>query len=107
MVFSYILGKKKPDQVSDQAWLFSFGHKKALHLHVRLFVFGVIVISEKSLYRSIVRSRRLYEQGVDENRLRRYVQRWFIWLHSGLRNRVSNTGGFNRIWVFVLKHLRI
>jgi hypothetical protein len=42
-----------------------------------------------------------------ENRLRQYVQRWFIWLHSGLRNRVSNTGGFNRIWLFVLKQLRI
>jgi hypothetical protein len=26
---------------------------------------------------------------------------------AGLRNRVSNTGGFNRIWLFVLKHLRI
>ncbi len=28
--------------------------------------------------RLLVRSRRLYEQGVDENRLRRYIQRWFI-----------------------------
>ena len=93
--------------LSDQAGGFSFGHKKALHLHVRLFVFGVIVISEKSLYRSIVRSRRLYEQGVDENRLRRYVQRWFIWPIGGLRNRVIDTGGFNRIWLFVLKHLSI
>ena len=61
----------------------------------------------QSLNRLIVRSRRLYEQGVDENRLRRYVQRWFIWLHSGLRNRVIDTGGFNRIWLFVLKHLNI
>ena len=93
--------------LSDQAGGFSFGHKKALHLHVRLFVFGVIVISEKSLYRSIVRSRRLYEQGVDEDRLRRYVQRWFIWPIGGLRNRVIDTGGFNRIWLFVLKYLRI
>ena len=64
--------------MSDQAGGFSFGHKKALHLHVRLFVFRFIGISEKSLYRSIERSRRLYEQGVDENRLRRYVQRWLI-----------------------------
>ena len=93
--------------MSDQAGGFSFGHKKALHLHVRLFVFRFIGISEKSLYRSIERSRRLYEQEADENRLRRYVQRWFIWLHSGLRNRVIDTGGINRIWLFVLKHLTI
>ena len=93
--------------MSDQAGGFSFGHKKALHLHVRLFVFRFIGISEKSLYRSIERSRRLYEQGVDENRLRRYVQRWFIWPIGGLRNRVIDTGGYNRIWLFVLKHLLI
>jgi hypothetical protein len=61
----------------------------------------------QSLNRLLVRSRRLYEQGVDENRLRQYVQRWFSWLHGGLRNKVSHTGGFNQIWLFVLKHLRI
>ena len=61
----------------------------------------------QSLNRLIVRSRRLNEQGVDENRLREYVQRWFLWLHGGLRNRVSHTGGFDRIWLFVLKHLNI
>jgi len=61
----------------------------------------------QSLNRLLVRSRRLYEQGVDENRLRQYVQRWFSWLHGGLRNRVIDTGGFNRIWLFVLKYLRI
>ena len=61
----------------------------------------------QSLNRLLERSRRLHEQGVDENRLREYVQRWFIWLHGGLRNRVSHTGGFNRIWLFVLKHLNI
>ena len=61
----------------------------------------------QSLNRLLVRSRRLYEQGVDEHQLREYVQRWFSWLHSGLRNRVSNKGGFNRIWLFVLKHLDI
>ena len=59
----------------------------------------------QSLNRLLVRSRRLYEQGVDENRLREYVQRWFSWLHGGLRNRVSHTGGFNRIWLFVLEYL--
>jgi RNA-directed DNA polymerase len=61
----------------------------------------------QSLNRLIVRSRRLHEQGVDENRLRRYVQRWFLWPIGGLRKRVIDTGGFNRIWLFVLKHLRI
>ena len=61
----------------------------------------------QSLNRLLVRSRRLYEQGVNENLLRQYVQRWFTWLHSGLRNKVSNTGGFNRIWLFVLKYLSI
>ena len=59
----------------------------------------------QSLNRLLDRSRRLYEQGVDENRLREYVQRWFLWLHGGLRNRVSHEGGFNQIWGFVLKHL--
>jgi hypothetical protein len=49
----------------------------------------------------------LLSRYADENRLRQYVQRWFTWLHGGLRNRVSNTGGFNRIWLFVLKHLNI
>ena len=38
--------------------------------------------------RLLDRSRRLYEQGVDEHRLRQQVQRWFMWLQSGLRNRV-------------------
>jgi hypothetical protein len=61
----------------------------------------------QSLNRLLERSRRLYEQGVDENRLRQYVQRWFIWPIGGLHNRVIDTGGFNRIWLFVLKYLNI
>ena len=61
----------------------------------------------QSLNRLLERSRRLHEQGVDENRLRRNIQRWFIWPIGGLRNRVIDTGGFNRIWLFVLKYLRI
>ena len=91
--------------VSDNDHGFSFGHKKALHLHVRLIVFGFIVTASKSLNRLLERSRRIYEQGVDEHRLRQYVQRWFSWLHSGLRNWVSHEGGFNRIWLFVLEYL--
>jgi hypothetical protein len=59
----------------------------------------------QSLNRLLIRSRRLHEQGVDENRLREYVQRWFSWLHGGLRNRVINEGGFNRIWLCVLEYL--
>ena len=61
----------------------------------------------QSLNRLLDRSRRLHEQGADEHRLREYVQRWFIWLHGGLRGRVIDTGGFQRIWLFVLKHLNI
>jgi len=61
--------------------------------------------ARQSLNRLLVRSRRLYEQGVDINRLRQYVQRWLIWLHSGLRGKVSQAGGFNRIWIWVLNHL--
>ena len=105
MVFFLYFEHKKPDQVSDQAGWVSFGHKKALNLHVRLFVLMVIVTASKSLNRLLVRSRRLHEQGVDENRLREYVQRWYSWLHGGLRNRVSHDGGFNRLWLFVLEHL--
>jgi hypothetical protein len=62
----------------------------------------VIVTALQSLNRSIEPSRRLYEQGVDENRLRQYVQRWFSLLQGGLRKRVCHEGGFNRIWVYVL-----
>jgi hypothetical protein len=61
----------------------------------------------QSLHRLLERSRRLHEQGADENRLRQYVQRWFGWLHSGLRGRVSKKGRFNQIWIYVLKHLQI
>ncbi len=49
---------------------FSFGHKKALHSHVRLIVFRFIVTSQQSLSSLLLLSRRLHEQGVDENRLR-------------------------------------
>ena len=51
--------------VLDDEHRFCFGHKKGPHLHVRLFVFWIIVSASKSLNRSIVRSRRLHEQGVD------------------------------------------
>ena len=79
--------------------------KKALHFHVRLIVFGFIVTAVQSIYRLLERARRLYDQGVDENLLQQYVQRWLSWLHSGLRGRVSHDGGFNRIWLYVLNYL--
>ena len=44
MISSVYFSKKKPDQVSDQAGGFSFGHKKALRPHARLFVFLIIVM---------------------------------------------------------------
>jgi hypothetical protein len=42
-------------------------------LHVRILVFRSIVTVLQNLNRLLVRSRRLYEQGVDENRLRQYA----------------------------------
>ena len=61
--------------------------------------------AEVSLNRLFERARRLQEQGADLIRLRQYVQRWFSWLHGGLRGRVSTKGRFHRIWIRVLKHL--
>ena len=63
--------------------------------------------SKQSLDRLVERSRRLYEQGGDQPRLRQYVQRWYSWLLGGLRGRVSKRGRFNRVWKFVLKRLNI
>ena len=50
--------------------------------------------TRQSLTRLRQRARRLHEQGADRNRLRQYVQRWYDWLHAGLRNRVSTQGRF-------------
>ena len=61
----------------------------------------------QSLTRLLTRSRRLHEHGATQRRLRRYVMRWYCWLHQGLGARVSCGGGFTRIWVYVLKHLTI
>jgi RNA-directed DNA polymerase len=61
----------------------------------------------QSRNRLIERARRLHERGADEHRLRQYVQRWFAWLHGGLRARVGFKGGFKRIWVYVLKRLHL
>ena len=69
------------------------------HLGYRIHPDRKLRPAVQSLNRLLDLSRRIYEQGVDENRLREYVQRWFSWLHSGLRNRDSNTGGFNQIWI--------
>jgi hypothetical protein len=58
-----------------------------------------------SLNRLFERARRLQEQGADRIRLRQYVQRWYGWLHGGLRGRVTAKGRFTRIWISVLRHL--
>ena len=62
--------------------------------------------ARQSLDRLCERARRLYEQGADPDRLRRYVHRWYAWLHGGLRGRVSTHGRFTRIWITVLRHLK-
>ena len=59
----------------------------------------------QSLTRLFERARRLHEQGADELRLRQYVQRWYGWLHGGLRGMVSTHGRLTRIWHYVQKHL--
>jgi hypothetical protein len=83
--------------VLDDEHGFSFGHKKGPTFSCKADCFRIIVTALQSLNRLLIRSRRLYEQGVDENRLREYVQRWFSWLHTGLRNKVSHEGGINLI----------
>ena len=62
--------------------------------------------SQQSLDRMITRARQLHEQGASHRRLREYVQRWFSWLHGGLRGRVSRKGRFRQIWIRVLTRLR-
>lgn len=60
-----------------------------------------------SLQRLVTRARRLYEQGADNGRLRRYVTRWTRWLWGGLDGRVCRKGGLRHYLVFVLKQLQI
>lgn len=62
--------------------------------------------SQQSLDRMVARARQLHEQGASRRRLREYVQRWFNWLHGGLRGRVSRQGRFRQIWIWVLTRLR-
>jgi hypothetical protein len=45
-----------------------------------------------------VRARRLYEQGADEDRLRRYVHRWFTWFTSGLGHLAMPAADETRYW---------
>ena len=63
--------------------------------------------SQESLRRLRMRARRLYEREGDVHRLRRYVQRWWRWLHGGLWGRVRRAGGAERITRHVLAYLRI
>ncbi|NEX18407.1 MAG: hypothetical protein C1943_17840 [Halochromatium sp.] len=61
--------------------------------------------AQQSLDRLFERACRLHEQGADQKRLRQYVQRWFSWLHGGLRGRVCVHGRCRRIWIQVLSQL--
>ncbi len=63
--------------------------------------------SQESLRRLRMRARRLYEREGDLVALRRYVQRWWCWLHGGLWGRVRRAGGAERITRHVLAYLRI
>ena len=60
--------------------------------------------ASQSISRLLQRACLLYEQGVDKDRLWQHVERWYAWLHGGLRGRVSSYGGVTRIWIFVLTH---
>jgi RNA-directed DNA polymerase len=59
----------------------------------------------QSFTRLYERARRLHEQGVDEHRLRQYVQRWYSWLHGGLRGMVSTHGRLPRVWQYIQRRL--
>jgi hypothetical protein len=63
--------------------------------------------SAGSLQRLVTRARRLYEQGADQGRLRRYVTRWTSWLWGGLEGQVCRKGGLRHYLVFVLKELQV
>jgi len=54
-----------------------------------------------------LRASRLYEQGVDIDRLWLYVSRWTRYLWGGLPAMVSHAGGIQRYFVFILKQLQI
>ena len=66
-----------------------------------------LAIAQKSLYKSLERTFRLYEQGDDIHRLRQYITRWTRWLWGGLDGLVSRRGGVKRYLVYVLIKLRI
>ncbi|MDP7537590.1 MAG: hypothetical protein QF470_07200 [Methylococcales bacterium] len=57
--------------------------------------------SAESIKRLTIRYRRLYEQGVNVERLRQYVVRWCCWLWDGLQGRVSREVGMERYWVWL------
>ncbi len=63
--------------------------------------------SRESLRRLRERARRLYEREGDIHRLRRYVARWWHWLHGGLDGLVSRQGGYSRLTKHILSHLQI
>jgi len=58
----------------------------------------------QSLTRLIERSRRLQEKGADLRRVRQYVERWVIWLHSDRPGAVRDYR-FSQIWTYVNEKL--
>jgi len=59
----------------------------------------------ESLRRLVERARRLYEQGNDINRLRRYVARWVSYIRGGLKDLLSLAGGIRKVWGYVLNNI--
>ena len=65
--------------------------------------------SRESLRRLRERARRLHERGGDDERLRLYAERWWVWIHAGLgegrASMASRKGGLKRHRREVLRYL--
>ncbi len=66
--------------------------------------------SRMSLRRLRERARRLHEHGGDDERLRLYAERWWVWIHAGLgegrASMASRKGGLKRHRREVLRYLQ-
>ena len=66
--------------------------------------------SRESLRRLRERARRLHEHGGDDERLRLYAERWWVWIHAGLgegrASMASRKGGLKRHRREVLRYLQ-
>ena len=63
-------------------------------------------VAAKTTAKMQMHIRRLHEQGADRIELRRYVLRWWTWLHAGLRGLVTSWIRFSELWKFAI-HLSI